>query len=86
MLNQHFLFNYIYMNSSAKNRKNYIKLNIHIIINVIYSDISSHHIFILFIPKRKMKNIVYPSQQKEFYILFPLFTNDRRSCIRNRIG
>lgn len=73
------------MNSSAKNRKNYIKLNIHII-NVIYSDISSQHIFILFISKRKIKNIVYLSQQKEFFILFPFFTNDRRSCMRNKIG
>lgn len=61
------------MNSSAKNRKNYIKLNIHIIISVIYSDISSQHICILFIPKRKMKNIVYLSQQKEFFYFISIF-------------
>lgn len=61
------------MNSSAKNRKNYIKLNIHIIISVIYSNISSQHIFILFIPKWKMKNIVYLSQQKEFFYFISIF-------------
>lgn len=75
------------MNSSAKNRKNYIELNIHIIINVIYSDtFFASYFYFFFISKRKMKNIVYLSQQKKLLILFPSFTNDRRFCMRNKIG
>ena len=58
------------MNSSAKNRKNYIELNIHIIINVIYSDTFFASFFYF---KTKNEKYRVPISTKEAFNFISIF-------------
>lgn len=63
------------MNSSAKNRKNYIELNIHIIINVIYFDtfFASYFYFFFFYFKTKNEKYRVPISTKEAFNFISIF-------------
>lgn len=61
------------MNSSAKNRKNYIKLNIHIIINAIYSDTFFASYFYSFYSKTKNEKYRVPISTKEAFNFISIF-------------
>lgn len=58
------------MNNSAKNRKNYIKLNIHIIINVTCSDIFFASYFYSFYFKTKNEKYRVPISTKRVFLFY----------------